>query len=180
MSQANESSIAVSAHEQAPHEPNMLNPDLTLLVLTWVTFLLLLAVLYKFAWKPILSALDNREESIRKSVEEVERIKNELAKIEETRSTLIGQAELKSREIIDKSRKAAVEAALVIEQKAREETKILMENAQRQLKDEIKKAQSDLREESARIAVGLASKLIEENLDTEKNKKLIHQFMKDV
>ena len=171
-----------SVTAEAPHsnEIGFMSPEMNLLILTWVTFIVVLLILHKFAWKPILKGLEEREKMIRLSVDEADRIKEELAKIEEKRKDIIREAEIKSREIIDQSRKAAVEAAKVIQQKAREETKIFTLNAQRELKDAVEKAQADLREESARIAVELAGKLIEENLDTEKNRKLINQFIKEV
>ena len=70
----------MSEHAQATNEYVFLTPDVTMIVLTWATFFTLFFVLYKFAWKPILTALDNREESIRRSVEEVQKIKDFIKK----------------------------------------------------------------------------------------------------
>lgn len=162
----------------AKEEKSLLSPDVTIFLLTLVTFFLLLAVLYKFAWKPILSALDKREDEIRKSVEEAARIKAELEKISEERAKVLREAEAKSKEILAESRKGAVEAAKVIQEKAKEEAGILLENARREIKDETEKAQALLRKESAHLAVGLAAKLIQENFDDEKNKKLIDDFIR--
>ena len=150
-----------------------------MVLLTWVTFFLLLAVLYKYAWKPILNILDVREESIRKSLEDVDQIKSELEALDSKCTQLTAEAERKSTEIIDQSRKAAREAANIIANKAREEAQISLENAIRDIKEEVQKAQMQLREESVQIAVGLASKLIEENLSVEKNRSLINKFIKE-
>ena len=167
---------------QNSHEANsnFLSPDTNMLILTWITFFLLLIVLYKFAWKPILLALDKREENIRKSVEEAERIKAELAKMDETRHQMLVEIEAKSKAILDQSRKGAVEAAKIIQEKAKEETRILLENARREVKEEVERAQANLREESAEIAIRLAGKLIEKNLDDEQNKKLIDEFIREI
>ena len=151
-----------------------------MVLLTWVTFFLLLAVLYKYAWKPILKSLDEREESIRKSIEDVDRIKSEMEKIDEKCNQLLAQAQGKSTKIIDQSRKAARDAANIIEDKARGEAQISIENALRDIKQEAQKAQMRLRDESAQIAVDLAGKLIEENMSTDKNRKLIDRFIKDI
>jgi F-type H+-transporting ATPase subunit b len=153
---------------------------MNMVLLTWIIFFILLAILYKFAWKPILAGLDAREASIRKSIEDVDRIRCEMENIEQTRKRLIDEAQAKSKEIIDHSRKAAREAAHIIEQKAREEAKISLENAIRDIRDETQKAQRKLREESAQIAVALAGKLIEENMDTEKNQRIVNNFIKDI
>ena len=163
-----------------PHEPGIMTPDVTMLILTWVAFISLLIILHKFAWKPILAALDAREQSIRDAVSNADRAKAELEKIQATRDQILSEAESKSKELIEQSRKAAVDAAKVIQQKTREEAQILLKNAEREIKDATERAQSILRVESARIAVELASKLIEENLDDEKNRKIVDEFIKRI
>jgi len=109
--------VDLHAVSPAEVESSLLSPDASMLVLTWVTFFLLLAVLYKFAWKPILAALDTREESIRKSLEDAERIKGEVERLNETRAQMMAESEERAKDIIDQSRKAATEAAKVIEGK---------------------------------------------------------------
>ena len=177
---ATHESIELQAVPPSEVEVNLLNPDLAMLLLTWVVFFLLLGILYKFAWKPILVALDAREQSIRKSVDDVERIKREVEAIEQTRKQLINAAHTESKEIIDRSRNAARDAANIIEQKARETAKISLENALRDIREETQKAQAQLRSEGAHIAIELASKLIEENMDTERNQKTVNRLIKEI
>jgi len=175
-------SETVEVHSQPiseHHEKGFFNPDMNMVLLTWVTFFLLLAVLYKYAWKPILNILDAREESIRKSLDDVDRIKNELEELDAKCTQITAEAESKATGIIDHSRKAAKEAANIIANKAKEEAQISLENAIRDIKEETQKAQMKLREESAQIAVELASKLIEENMSIEKNRLLINKFIKE-
>lgn len=178
MSTNSETTVVPSGHGSSSHEKGFFSPDMNMVLLTWVTFFLLLAVLYKFAWKPILNILDEREESIRKSLEDVDRIKNELEGLDAKCTQLIAEADRKATEAIGRSRKAAKEAANIIENKARQEAQISLENALRDIKEETQKARVKLREESAQIAVGLAGKLIEENIDADKNRSLINSFIK--
>ena len=166
--------------EHATHEPSFFSADITMLILTWVTFFLLLALLYKYAWKPILAALDQREESIKKAIDDVDRIKAEMENFQATREKLLKEAEDKSQNIVDQARKAAQEAARHIQNKSREEAQILLENARREIKDESEKARSDLRAESVRVAVELAAKILEEKLDDEKDRHLINRLIKEV
>ena len=175
-----ETTTHISAEPPAGSNHNFLSPDAQMLLLTWVTFFSLLAILYKFAWKPILEALGRREEGIRKSVEDAEKIKEELNRINETRQKILSETEAKSKEILAHSRREAVELAKAIHEKAKEESQILLQNAQREIKAEVEKAQANLREESARIAIGLASKLIEQNLGDKENKKLVEEFLRKV
>ena len=162
------------------HEPGIMTPEVTMIVLTWVAFIALLIILHKYAWKPILSALQAREDDIRQAVETAEKAKQELAKIQETREQILAEATAKSKELIEQSRHAAVEAAKVVERKNREEAKILIENAQREIKAEVERAQAELKAVTAEVAISIASKLIEENLDNEKNRKLVSQLMREI
>jgi len=173
------STIEIHAEEQHK-DSGVLSPDASMLLLTWITFFALLAVLYKFAWKPILSALDEREKHIRESVENADKIKEEIEKLNITSEEILAKANAKSKLVIEDSRKAAKEAARVIEDKTKEEAQIILENARREIKSDVEKAKSDLRAMSADIAVKLAGKILEENLDNEKNKKLINTFIKEL
>ncbi len=170
--------MPVSSQE---HEsPSVLSADATMVLLTWVTFFLLLAVLQKYAWKPILKMLDQRESDIRDSVKQADEIKEEFARIKDRQKKIITEAETKSQQIIEESRKAAKEAAVAVTRKAKEDSQILLENARREINNEVDKAQASLREESALFAIDLAGKLIKENLDTDKNKKLVNRLIKDL
>ncbi len=180
MNDSLQENLETSSHSVATHEPDFMDPHATMLILTWITFFALLAILQKFAWKPILNGLEKREEDIRKSIEYVDQLKNELAQIDNKRSQILTEAAHKAKEVVDQSRKAAIEAANTIQQKAREESKILVENAQREMKESIEKARADLKEETAHMVISLASKLIQENLDKEKNQKLVSQLIKQI
>ena len=174
-------SVEIKAESGQPgHDVNLFKPEVQVLFLTWVTFFILLVILYKFAWKPILQALDAREEGIRRAVDEAEKIRTEFEKIDEARKKVLTEAQDKAKELIDESRKAAVNAAKVIEQKTKEQAEIVLANAQREIKSEQEKAVALLREESARIAVVLAGKIIEENLDSDRNEKLVNRLIKEI
>lgn len=170
----------VGVSTQKYKSPAVLSGDASMVLLTWITFFLLLAVLQKYAWKPILKMLDQREDDLRKAIEQADEIKEELNRISKKEATVLREAEQKSQQIIEESRKAAKEAAVIISNKAKQDSQILLENARREISNEVAKAQSNLREESAQFAIDLAGKIIEENLDTEKNKKLVNRLIKEI
>lgn len=151
-----------------------------MVLLTWLTFLLATYILYKLAWKPILAALDQRENEIKKSLEEASKARAETAKMEDTQKKMIGEADDKAREILDQARKAAGEVAAMIETKAKQEAGFLVENARREIELARDKATAALRRESAELAVELAQKVIRENLDATKNRELVDRLMKDL
>lgn len=167
-------------HHDTSGAPGFLAPDQTVLLLTWITFFILLAVLHKFAWKPILAALDQREQAIRKSIEDADRIQKELDQLDEKKNQIITQTEEKGKEIIAISKKAASEAAHAIQAKAKEETQIMTENARREINNEMEKARAELKAESVQIAVDLAEKLLEEKLDKSKDSKLVNELIKNI
>jgi F-type H+-transporting ATPase subunit b len=177
---ANSSTAATADVTQESHQGSFLSPDATLLLLTWVAFFTLLAILYKFAWKPILQALEKREHDIRQAVEHADKVKAELSNIQEKRQQILDEATSKAKEIVEQSRQAAMEAAKTIEAKTKQEAQIMLENALREIREEKERAQAHLKKEGAQIAIQLASKLIEENLDTDKNRKLVDSLIKDI
>ena len=179
MPEDHSATIEVNPQHSNGHQGEYFSPDATMLILTWVTFFLLLAVLHKFAWKPILAALDQREKDIQKSVENADKLKEELANMENRIKQKMAEAEDQGKRIIEESKKAAGEAARHIQSMAKEESKILLENARQEINEEKEKAQADLRLESAEIAVKLAEKILEENLDKEKNKRIINEYLKE-
>jgi F-type H+-transporting ATPase subunit b len=151
-------------------EPSMVNVSGSMMALTWVTFAITAFVLYKAAWKPILAGLDKREESLRRALDDAEKTRKELANIEQNRARIIAEADNRSREIVDQARRAAVEAAHTIEEKARSEAQILLENARREIRAEQDKAMATLRRESAELAIDISRKILSENLDEEKSR----------
>lgn len=148
-----------------------------LVVLTWVTFGLLAAVLYKVAWKPILAGLEAREATIRKALEDANKAREEVARIERERGALIAQADAKAKDIVTAARQAAELSAGTIEAKAREEAQILLENAQREIRAERDRAVQALRSESAELSVGLARKILRDQLDEARGRALVNDLI---
>ena len=160
--------------------PGFLNPDVTLLIATWVCFFTVLFVLSKFAWKPILALIDAREDHLKKAVEDADKIRTEMENLADRQKQMIEESEAQAKSIIEDSRKAAKEAAKHITDQAKQESQIILENAQRDMKEELKEAQATLREESASIAIDLANKILGEHLDESKNRKLISKYIDEL
>lgn len=151
--------------------------DLHLTIATWVAFIVLFVLLYKFAFKKIVAALDDREKSIQQSLDDADRLKKELAEIDGKRQAILNEAEDKAKAMIADARKAAQEAAHVIEEKAREEAQIQTENARREIAIARDTARAALRKEAADLAIGVASKIVGENLDDSRNRVLTDQLI---
>ena len=169
------------AHQSDAHgEVNLLQPDPTMVILTWVTFGLMALVLHRFAWKPILKTISDREDKLRQSVDDADKISAELSNIGQERDKIIGDADSQAKDIVSQSRKAATEAARVIEVNAKEEGQILLENARREIGAAQEKAEAILKRDSAELAVSLAGKVIGDSLDAKKSQSLIDKLIQDI
>lgn len=173
----------LQAHVEQPHgghEKNPIEVDGKMVLWTWIVFGLMVVVLYKIAWKPILAALDQREKDIQDTIDNAEQVRAELAGIGQLRSETIAEADEKSRSILDAARQGAQEQARVIETKAREDTQIIQENASRDIETARAKAEATLKRESGDWAVELAGKILGENLDNAKNRNLTDRLVEEL
>ena len=82
----------------------LVQPDPGLFIWTILTFLVLLALLAKFAWRPLLQALDSRQETIRKSLDDAQQAKQELERLQQESAQIIRQARVEAEAIIAQSR----------------------------------------------------------------------------
>jgi F-type H+-transporting ATPase subunit b len=160
--------------------PGILSPDTTLVILTWVSFFALLVILHKFAWKPILAGLKEREDYIRKSLDDADKIKAQLVEVEAAKGKILEEAKEKANTIIEQSRKTGNELAGQIEQRAKKNAEEIILSAHQEIEGERERVRNALKKASAQTAVSLAEKILKENLDTEKNRNLINEAMKDV
>ena len=100
--------------------------------------------------------------------------------LDATRTKVLAQTEEESKELLVRARKAAVEAARVQEQRAKEESRILFENAGRDIKTAQDKASNELRQVSADTAVQLAARILGEKLDGPKNQALTDKLLQEI
>ena len=162
------------------HERSEMDVSGSMILLTWATFLLAFIILYKLAWKPILAALDKRENDIRKSLEDAAKARDETVKMQEKQARMIAEADDKARAIVDEARKAAEEIARGIEAGAKEEARLLVDEARHEIEESVNKARSVLRRESASLAVELAGKLMRENMSEARNRELADKLIKEL
>lgn len=169
---------------QVPHdvhgEVDPMEISVQMVIWTWVVFAIMLLVLYKVAWKPILRALDHREKEIQDSIDHAKQLREELDAIEEVRARTITEADDKARAILEAARKGAQEQARMIETQAREEAQILMENAKREIDNSRAKAEDALRTQSAAWARELAGRLLDANLDDAGNRALTDKLIQEL
>ena len=158
----------------------LIQPDPGLFIWTIVTFLVLLALLAKFAWRPLLQALESRQERIRKSLEDAERARQELERLQQESAKMMQQARIEAESIVTQTRADAERLREELKQKAKDEADNILRNAQQQIQLQTRQAIQQIRHEVADIAVLLASKLIERNIAKEDNARLIDDTLKQI
>jgi F-type H+-transporting ATPase subunit b len=148
----------------------------------WTVFVfsLLLFVLGKFAWKPMLAAIDEREAKISGDLEQAEKAKNEADKSLAALNKRLDDARTEADEIISTSRNAAENLAETLKQDAKDEASKILENAQKAIQAEKNSALNELRKEVTELAVGAANKIILANLDAKGQEKLVDSYINEM
>jgi F-type H+-transporting ATPase subunit b len=154
--------------------------DPGLYIWTILTFLVLLTLLAKFAWRPLLQALAAREETIRKSLADAEKARQELERLNQESDAIIRQARVEAESIVGASRADAERLRTELREKARAEADGILKNAERQIQLETARALEQIRREAADISVAIASKLIQKNITKEDNERLIEDALKQL
>jgi F-type H+-transporting ATPase subunit b len=158
----------------------LLSVDQGLAFWTTLTFLLLLFLLKKFAWGPILTALKQRELSIKESLEQAEKAKEEAKKILSQNEANLAKAEEESKKIIEQSRMYAENLKQQILNESKAQAKKMIDDATAEIERKKLSALDELKNQIAQIAVDAASKIIKENLDSQKNKELVEDLIKQI
>jgi F-type H+-transporting ATPase subunit b len=158
----------------------LVQPDPGLFIWTILTFLVLVALLAKFAWRPLLQALESRQESIRKSLDDAQKAQQELERLHAESAEIIRQSRVEADAIVTRSRGDAERLREEMKQKARAEADAIVKNAERQIQLETSRALQQIRREAVDLSVMIASKLIQRNLTKEDNERLIEEALKQV
>jgi F-type H+-transporting ATPase subunit b len=158
----------------------LLSVDGGLAFWTVVTFLILLFILKKVAWKPILTALDNRENAIKESLEKAELAKQEAQRILNENQASLAKAEEESKKIIEQSKVYADKLKEQIIQESKLQAKKLIDDAASEIDRKKDAAFQELKSHVAEIAIQAAGKLIKENLDQEKQRKLVDSYLNEI
>ena len=159
---------------------NLLEVDPGLIVWVIITFIVLLWVLKKVAWKPILAALDLREKEIKDSLEKAEKAKEDAQKILEQNQASLAKAEDESKKIIDQSRTYAETLKEQMLKESKEEARKLVDNATEEIERKKNAAFEELKNQIAEISLTAAEKIMRENLNKEKNKKIVNEYLKEI
>jgi F-type H+-transporting ATPase subunit b len=158
----------------------LLQPDFGLILCTAITFLLLVAVLGKFAWRPLMAALNEREAGIRRAIEEAQSAKLSADQLRAQYEKELGQGQEKANAILAQTSAEAQKLREKLLKEAEEEAQRLSANNRRQLEEEKEKVLRDIRKEVAGLSIRAAEKLVRHSMDPKTQDELLQGFFDDL
>src|SRR3989440_6199574 len=144
---------------------------------TIVVFGVLRALLWRFGWPAILKSVEERERRIQQQLDEAERARAEAARLLEEHKRTIATAKADAQEIVAKAKALADKERETLLAKARQEYDQLLERARHEIDAEKEKAIVELRREAVELSIAAASKLLQAQLDSETNRKLVIEYL---
>jgi F-type H+-transporting ATPase subunit b len=145
-----------------------------------VMFLVLMALLKKFAWGPLMGIMQQREDHIAGEISAAEQSRVEANKVLEEQRQLLKEARTEAQAMIENSKKQGVEQREEIITTARQEAERLKESAKREIETQKEQAVAALQKQVASLSVLIASKVIEKELSAEDQQKLINDYIQEV
>ncbi len=158
----------------------LVQPDPGLYIWTIVTFLVLLGLLAKFAWRPLLEALQSRQDSIAKALDDARQAKVELEKLNVESARILATARTEAEAILTATRADASRFRDEMKDKARAEATAVVRNAEKQIELETARALQQIRREAVDISVAIASKVLQRNITAADNERLIEDAFKQI
>jgi F-type H+-transporting ATPase subunit b len=156
----------------------LVQPDPGLFIWTILTFLVLVALLARFAWRPLLEALERRQATIAQSLDDAQRARQELERLQRESVQMMAAARTEAEAIIARSRSDAEALREELKQKARSEAATIVKNAERQIQLETARAIQQIRHEAVDLSVAIASKILRRQVSREDNEALIQEALK--
>ena len=159
---------------------DLITPEFGLVFWTLITFFILLVILKKFAWKPILGAVSEREEGIKNALASAENARIEMENLQSDNERILKEARLEREVMLKEARELKNKIIDDAKEEAKRQSDKLVRQAQETILREKKAAISDLKAEVAKVSISIAEKVIRGELsDADKQEKLVKSMLDD-
>ncbi len=160
---------------------DLITPSIGLLFWNTVVFVILLFLLKKFAWKPILGAVQKREQSINEALKAAETAKLEMSRLQSENEALLQKARIERDEMLKEARETRDKMVHEAKTKANEEAERLLASAREAIRNEKMAAITDLKNQVAQLSIEIAEKIIREDLrSTDRQQALANSLVNDM
>ncbi len=166
--------------EVVVHKSSLFKLDPGLGIWSLVLFVVLLIVLKKLAWTPILASVKKRDKSIRDSLDQMKSVQNESKKLAQEQEEILSVAKLSASKIISDAKESAEKVGEVIRAEAEHQKEKVLKNGLKELDVAQNLAKKELQKYVATLAINLAERLIHESLDSKKQSKIVDDFLREV
>ena len=158
----------------------MFKPEPGLIIWTLISFFILLILLKKVAFPPILKGMKKREETIKQQLEEAQKTKKEAEDLLEGYKRQLAEARSEAQKIINEGKSLGENMRKEIVQKAQEESNQIVKRAQEEIQLQKQKAILELQEKIADLSIMAATKIINKSLNTEDHRRLVEEYVSKV
>ena len=150
------------------------------IIWTVIIFVILLALLWRLGYPSLLKMVEERERRIQKQLEDAEKANAEAQRLLDEHKKQIAAARNEAQDILTKAKTVAQKEREALLAKAREEYEALLARARKDIDAEKEKAILALRREAVELSIAAASRVIEANLDTDANRRLVTEFLESL
>jgi len=158
----------------------LLTPNPGLIFWTAVTFVIVLVILKKIAWGPIVSMLEEREKGIQSAIDRAHTAKEEAESILKKNKDMLAKADAEADKIIREGKEYADKVRTELTEKAQAESQKMIAAAKEEIEQEKRRALDVLRNEVADMAVKGAEKIIRTSLDADKQKAVVNDMINEM
>ena len=160
---------------------SLIEPGIGLIFWTTLVFLLLLFLLGKYAWKPILEAIKTREEGIQNALSTADKALKDMRELRSNNERILAEARAERDNLLKDARETKDSIVAEAKQKAQVEADRIMNSAREQIANEKNAAITELKKQVAVLSIEIAEKILKSELSNdEKQKTLVSNLMKDI
>lgn len=160
---------------------DLLNPSFGLIIWTLVAFLIVFFILKKYAWKPILSSLDDREKNISDSILSAEKVRAEMAELKSENEILLAKARDERAAMMREAKEIRDKIIMEAKEQARQETNKIVADAQGAINQQKMAAITDLKNQVGNLVLEVSEKVLRRELSNkEEQEKYIKQLAEKV
>lgn len=160
---------------------SLVTPGIGLIFWMLLSFSILLFILKKFAWKPILTSIKDREKSIEHALQAAETARNEMSKIKSDNQKILDEARKESESILKEAREMGETFKQEARKKADEQAVKIIEDARKQIEAEKQSAIEEMKNEIGKLSLEIAEKVLKTNLSSNSEQtKLINNMLNDI
>jgi F-type H+-transporting ATPase subunit b len=156
-------------------------PDFGLLFWMMLTFLIVLYILKKFAWKPILGSLKEREDSIEDALRSADKAREEMAKLQADNEKILAEARIERDNLLKEARNVKQQMIDDAKKQADTEAKKMIDSAKQAIENEKASAIDEMKKSIAAMSIQIAEKILKQQLaDSKEQQELVDKYLKDL